>query len=47
MDIAILATVILAGILLESLIAERARKRDEQEDTRTDRLVEQKGRTRE
>jgi hypothetical protein len=37
MDIIILIAVILAGIALESLISERARRRAEFEDTTADR----------
>jgi hypothetical protein len=39
MDIVILTAVILAGIALESLISERARRRKERQETKTDRLA--------
>ena len=44
MDILVLATVVLTGIALESLIVARARKRAEYEDTITDRLARYAGR---
>ena len=44
MDILILATVILTGIALESVIFVRARKRVEYENTITDRLARYAGR---
>jgi hypothetical protein len=39
MDIVILTTFILAGVILESFISERARRRAGMDDTVTDRLA--------